>query len=221
MDAGTASIPTTTNAQTPKPNTYHLAPNTQHPTPIHVVAIGSSTGGPRALHEVLPRLGQGFPVPILVVQHMPAGFTRSLAEHLDRASALEVREAQSGDLLRPGYAFVAPGDFNLTVRAGGTIGLDQRSTAHGVRPAVDVTFSSLASLYGPACLAVVLTGMGADGAQGALKIRKAGGRVIAEHESTCVIYGMPRGAIENGAAERIVPLPLMAEAIEDMVRGRT
>lgn len=185
---------------------------------VRVVAIGSSTGGPKALHEVLPRFGKGFPVPIVIVQHMPPGFTRSLAEHLDQVSPLTVSEAQNGDVLSPGRAFVAPGDFHLTVRRGGVIELNQGPAVHGVRPSVDVALESLADAYGASCLAVILTGMGSDGAQGALRIKTAGGHVLAEHESTCVVYGMPRSAVENGAADRAVPLFQMASAIEQVVR---
>ena len=189
--------------------------------PIRIVAIGSSTGGPKALHEVLSRVGRDFPVPIVVVQHMPPGFTRSLAEHLDEVCPLEVREARAGDTLSAGRVFVAPGDHHLVVRRHGMIELNQEPPLHGVRPAFDVTLASLEQAYGSSCLVVLLTGMGSDGAEGALRIRKSGGHVIAEHESTCVVYGMPRTAIENGAADRVVPLPQIASTIEQLVcRGR-
>lgn len=184
---------------------------------VRVVAIGSSTGGPKALHELLPRISKDFPAPIVVVQHMPSGFTRSLAEHLDKVSMITVREARHGDTLRAGEALVVPGDYHLTVRSTGVVELNQEPAVHGVRPSVDVTFQSLAGAYGSSCLAVVLTGMGCDGAQGALSIRRAGGQVIAEDKSTCVVYGMSRCACENGAVERVFPLPQMAAAIQQIV----
>lgn len=187
------------------------------PAPVRIVAIGSSTGGPRALHHLLPRFSRDFPVPIVVVQHMPAGFTRSLAEHLNGACALDVREAEAGDVVSAGQVLIAPGDHHLVVRLGGVVELNRGPAIHGVRPAVDVTLASLADTYGPSCLAVILTGMGSDGAEGALKVRKGGGYVIVEHESTCVVYGMPRSAVENGAADVAIPLPQIPMAIEQLV----
>lgn len=190
--------------------------------PIRIVIIGSSTGGPRALHQVLPRFSPDFPVPVIVVQHMPAGFTRPLAEHLNGVCTLDVREAEDGDVASAGQVLIAPGDHHLVVRRGGVIELNQEPAIHGVRPAVDVTLASLADTYGPSCLAVILTGMGSDGAKGALRVRKAGGYVIAEHESTSVIYGMPRSVVENGAADIAVPLPQISAAIERLVyKGRS
>lgn len=186
--------------------------------PIRVLAIGSSTGGPKALHQVVSRLSGDLPVPIVIVQHMPPGFTKSLAEHLNDVAPVHIREASHGDVLRQGQALVAPGNYHMTIGKGGTVALNQEPQVHGVRPSVDVTLNSLAETYGSGCLAIILTGMGSDGALGALRIRNAGGRVLAEHESTCVVYGMPKSAIENGAAERAIPLPQMAYAIEQIVR---
>lgn len=183
-----------------------------------VVVIGASTGGPGALHTVIPDLPADLPAAVLIVQHMPVGFTRSLAERLDSVSALAIKEAAPGDALEVGRALLAPGGFHMTVDENGRIALNQNPAVHGVRPAVDVTMASVAQRYGAATIGVVLTGMGRDGTNGALLIRSAGGQVIAEDESTCVVWGMPRSVVEAGAADVVVPLPQMATAIERAVR---
>ncbi len=183
-----------------------------------VVVIGASTGGPGALQTVVADLPADLPAAVLIVQHMPVGFTRSLAERLDSVSALAVNEAAPGDALEVGRALLAPGGFHMTVDENGRIALNQNPPVHGVRPAVDVTMASVAQRYGSATIGVVLTGMGRDGTNGALLIRSAGGQVIAEDESTCVVWGMPRSVVEAGAADRVVPLPQVAAAIERAVR---
>jgi two-component system chemotaxis response regulator CheB len=169
---------------------------------------------------VIPGLPADLPAAVLIVQHMPVGFTRSLAERLDSVSALAIKEAAPGDALEVGRALLAPGGFHMTVDENGRIALNQNPAVHGVRPAVDVTMASVAQRYGAATIGVVLTGMGRDGTNGALLIRSAGGQVIAEDESTCVVWGMPRSVVEAGAADRVVPLPEVAAAIEAAVRGR-
>ncbi|MCL5256779.1 MAG: chemotaxis response regulator protein-glutamate methylesterase [Chloroflexi bacterium] len=183
----------------------------------HVVIIGSSTGGPRALYEVVPQLQADIPAAIVIVQHMPEGFTKSLAQRLDEASQIEVREAAPDHHLATGLALVAPGDSHLLFDSAGKVQLSRGPRIHGVRPAVDVTMESLARSYGNACIGVVLTGMGSDGTTGAAIIKSAGGRVIAEHESTCVVYGMPRSVIEKGCADEVVPLPVVARRIAELV----
>lgn len=185
-----------------------------------VVVIGASTGGPGALHTVVPGLSADLPAAVLIVQHMPVGFTRSLAERLDSISALAIKEAAPGDALEVGRALLAPGGFHMTVDENGRIALNQNPAVHGVRPAVDVTMASVAQRYGAHTIGVVLTGMGRDGTNGALLIRSAGGQVIVEDESTCVVWGMPRSVVEAGAADRVVPLPEVAAAIEAAVRGK-
>lgn len=177
------------------------------------VIIGSSTGGPRALYELVPALPQDLDAALLIVQHMPAGFTRSLAEKLDEMSALTIKEAESGDRLEPGLGLVAPGGRHLVVSAQNTVLLSDDPPLHGVRPAIDVTMTSAVRVYGGNCVGVILTGMGSDGTLGCQQIRAAGGRVIAEDESTCVVYGMPRSVAEAGAADRVVPLPRIAAEI--------
>ncbi|MHB8992426.1 MAG: protein-glutamate methylesterase/protein-glutamine glutaminase, partial [Chloroflexota bacterium] len=186
-----------------------------------VVVVGTSTGGPRALFEVVPRLPAKLPAGVLLVQHMPPGFTRSLASRLNDVSPLEVREAVEGDTIEPGLVLLAPGDYHMAVRRAGRVSLEKSPPVHGVRPSVDVTMESAASVYGAATIGVVLTGMGTDGTSGAIAIRRAGGTVMAEDESTCVVYGMPRSVRDAGAADRVIRLEAMAEAIVDAVSTAT
>jgi two-component system chemotaxis response regulator CheB len=178
-----------------------------------LVVIGCSTGGPQALRQVVPALPADLPAPVLVVQHMPAGFTAALAERLDREAALRVREAAHGDRLEAGQVLVAPGGRHLVVTAAGRVALHDEPPEHGVRPAVDVTLRSVARHAGGDAVVAILTGMGSDGAAGAGQVRRLGGYVLAEAEETCAVYGMPRAVWELGAADRQVPLPEMAAAI--------
>jgi len=178
-----------------------------------VVAIGTSTGGPKALNEVIPRLPANLPAAVLVVQHMPAGFTRALAQRLNDLSPMAVREAAAGDALQSGVVLVAPGDFHMAVLPGGRIGLNQEAPVHNVRPAVDVLFASIARVYGRDGVGVVLTGMGSDGADGATAIKRSGGHVIAQDEATSVVFGMPRAVVEARASDVVAPLPRVADEI--------
>jgi two-component system chemotaxis response regulator CheB len=180
--------------------------------PDRLLVVGSSTGGPRALAELMAGLPGDLPAAALLVQHLPAGFTRSLAERLDQGSALAVAEAQEHDALVTGRALVAPGDLHLKL-GGARVMLDQGPRRHGVRPSVDTTLEDAAEAFGPAVLAVILTGMGEDGTAGARAVKAAGGVVLAEDESTCVVYGMPRSVIAAGLADEVVPLDQMAAAI--------
>ncbi|MCG0238034.1 MAG: chemotaxis response regulator protein-glutamate methylesterase [Firmicutes bacterium] len=184
-----------------------------------LVVIGCSTGGPGALHQVLPRLPADLPVGILVVQHMPPGFTRSLAERLNEISAIAVKEAEEGDPILPGQALVAPGGYHMLVGPGGRVRLDQSPPVHGVRPAVDPTLESAVREYGGRVLAAILTGMGYDGARGALAVKKAGGLCVAEDASTCVVYGMPRAVVTMGLADAVLPIHEVAAAIVRYARG--
>jgi two-component system, chemotaxis family, protein-glutamate methylesterase/glutaminase len=186
-----------------------------------LVAIGTSTGGPRALSTVVPGLADDGRTAYLIVQHMPAGFTRSLAERLDSTSSLHVREAEQGDRLVAGTVLVAPGDFHLQVSGHGTVQLFQGPRVHGVRPSVDVMLESIAQQYGARVVSAILTGMGVDGADGAVAIRAKGGFVIAEDEATCVVWGMPRAVAERGAANRIVRLENVSTAIAEAVASRS
>lgn len=178
-----------------------------------VLVIGSSTGGPRALYQVVPNLPADINAAVLIVQHMPPGFTDSFAKRLDQLSNISVKEAERGDVLNEGFAFVAPGGYHLTVNSGGILELNQNPPVCNVRPSVNVTMESVAKVYSRAVVGVVLTGMGSDGTIGAGMIKKAGGTVIVEHQSSCVVWGMPRSVMESGYADREVPLQHIAEEI--------
>ena len=187
-----------------------------HAKGAEVVVIGTSTGGPPALQAIIPKLPSGLASSILVVQHMPVGFTRSLADRLASRSALPVREAEEGDSVSPGVVLIAPAGRHMKVqRRGGAahVWLDDepRSSLH--RPSVDVLMASVAKAYGPRSLGVILTGMGSDGVEGLRAIRQTGGRTFAESEESCVIYGMPKAAVEAGVVDRSVPLARMADEI--------
>lgn len=183
-----------------------------------VVVIGSSTGGPRALNTVVPELSASLSAAVLIVQHMPVGFTRSLADRLDQSAAFKVKEAEPGDTLEVGQVLLAPGGFHMTLDNNNRVALNQNPTVHGVRPAIDVTMESVARRFGAATVGVVLTGMGRDGTNGALLIRGAGGKVVAEAESSCVVWGMPRSVVEANAADVVVPLNEVGRAIERLVQ---
>ena len=182
------------------------------PEPDRLLIIGSSTGGPRALAEVVAGLPADLPCAAIIVQHLPAGFTKSLADRLDQGSPLSIAEAKDGDTLHVGRVLVAPGDFHLRVE-GTRVKLDAGPRLHGVRPAVDVTLETATRSFGPAVLAAILTGMGQDGTEGARAVKAAGGLVLAEAESTCVVYGMPRAVAEAGLTDEVVPLDRMADSI--------
>jgi len=211
-------IPLARRAQprAPKPPTTPARP---YQKASKVVVIGASTGGPRALSEVVANLPADLPAALLIVQHMPVGFTRSLAERLDNLSSLPIKEAAPGDRLGVGRGLLAPGGFHMTIDETGAIAANQNPPVHGVRPSVDVTMASVAQRYGRAAVAVILTGMGRDGAHGATLIQSAGGHVIAEHESTCVVWGMPRSVVEAKAADEVLPLHEIAAAIDKAVRA--
>ncbi|MCH8868964.1 MAG: chemotaxis response regulator protein-glutamate methylesterase, partial [Chloroflexi bacterium] len=163
-----------------------------------ILVIISSTGGPRALAALMPALPENLPAAILIVQHMPPQFTSSLAARLNAACPYSVKEAEEGDRLEYGKALLAPGDYHMLVNGKGEIVLDQGPTVCGVRPAANMTMESVAKVYGNTSLGVILTGMGSDGTDGAKYIKKAGGRIAAEHESSCAVYGMPKSAVEAG-----------------------
>ncbi len=174
-----------------------------------VVAIGVSTGGPKALAEVIPRLPGNFPVPILIVQHMPPIFTAQLAQRLDQLSALKVLEAAEGNPLTPGKVFIAPGDKHMEVKSVGTnkvIHLHKGPPENSCRPAVDVLFRSVARVYGGRSVGVILTGMGHDGLAGAKLMKEKGALIVAQDEATSVVYGMPRAVVEAGIADYVLPL---------------
>ncbi len=180
-----------------------------------VILIGASTGGVEALRFLLPRLPDGLP-PIAVVQHIPPTFSRLMAERLNELCPFEVREAVEGDTLRPGLCLVAPGDFHLALvryGRGYRARLTQSPPVHHCRPAVDVLFRSAAEHAGAQAVAVLLTGMGSDGARGMQALRAAGARTLAEHEDSCVVYGMPQAAIKLGVVDQVATLEQMPQAI--------
>lgn len=183
--------------------------------PRRIILLGASTGGTEALREVLVRLPDGLP-PIAIVQHIPAHFSKAFADRLDGLCAFRVREATDGEALRPGLALVAPGNFHLLVRAAGggyRVELSSGPQVWHQRPAVDVMFKSLPDALAPHAIAGVLTGMGKDGAEGLLRLRKGGAATFAQDEASSVVYGMPREAWENGGAERQVALDGIADHI--------
>lgn len=181
------------------------------------VVIGSSTGGPGALTSVVPALPARLPASVLIVQHMPPGFTATLAQRLDQNSPISVREAKDGDLLEDGRVLVAPGGRHMTIKHGGVVALLDTPPVHGVRPAIDITLESVAPVYGRRCLAVILTGMGSDGTQGAKYVKRLGGKTIAQDEETCVVFGMPKSLVTAGAADKVLPISAIGKAIYDFV----
>jgi two-component system chemotaxis response regulator CheB len=187
--------------------------------PSRVVAIGVSTGGPNAIQYVLSRLPHDFSGALVIVQHMPEGFTEMFAKRLDATCAIEVKEAKSGDMLIAGRALICPGNRHIKVRRaalGDMVVLSEEERVNGHRPSVDVLFRSVAREFGPTCAAVLMTGMGDDGAEGMGLIKSAGGITIAQSAESCVVYGMPRAAIDRGYAMQIASLESIPNAIQSL-----
>jgi len=206
-----------------------VPPSIGRPTPIatggsgsskKLVVIGTSTGGPQALQNVITRLPGNLPCGVVVVQHMPAGFTKALADRLNSISQVTVKEAEDEELIRAGHVYIAPGDFHLRVRDDGgirKIKLSQEARVGNHRPAVNVMYDSVASI-GQNLVAVIMTGMGADGCEGMKKIKASGGYSIAQDEPTCVVYGMPKAVVDAGLADEIRPVQDIAQAIVEAVK---
>lgn len=187
-----------------------------------VIAVGASTGGTEALREFLGALPADSPG-LVIVQHMPANFTRAFAQRLNQACRIRVAEAKDGDRVLPGHALLAPGDFHMVVERSGaqvSVRLNQSPRLNHHRPAVDVLFQSCAAQLGRHAVAALFTGMGSDGAQGMLAMRRAGARTMAQDEASCVVFGMPKEAIALGAAEEVVPLHRAAEAVLRLAGSR-
>jgi len=185
-----------------------------------VVLIGTSTGGPPALQTILSKIPEDFPCPILIVQHMPVGFTASLAERLNRISPISVKEATDGELITPGQAYIAPAGKHMKIKRSGEelhilLDLSPKEALH--RPSVDALFESAADVCEDKCLAVVLTGMGRDGSIGAQALKKAGARVVAESEETSTVFGMPKAVIESVKVDSQAPLHEIASTILKMI----
>ncbi|MEO7520948.1 MAG: chemotaxis protein CheB, partial [Gemmatimonas sp.] len=215
-----------TSAPAPARRSPEATPRANVPSPsraaTQVVCIVCSTGGPAALTRIVPGLPRFAHAAVLIVQHMPAGFTTSLAARLHTSSRLPVHEAAHGEALRAGHAYLAPGGFHM--RVGGTRGapvleLDNAPAEWGVRPAADPLFHSVAYMFSAAAVGVVLTGMGRDGAAGLRSIRRAGGSAVVQDRASAVIAGMPEAALRHAGADRIEPLDSIASAIDEMVQS--
>lgn len=210
--------------QTPAaPAVHSVSPRQAPPSAIDVVAIGVSTGGPNALGEMVPNLPGDLSVPVLIVQHMPSAFTALLATMLNTKSALRVVEGHNGERVESGTAYIAPGGLHMRVRrhAGGVVletTLDPPE--HHCRPSVDYLFRSVADVYGPEALGVIMTGMGSDGSKGLAAMKARGSYVLAQNEASSIVFGMPGEAVKAGLADEQVPLDKMASRIARLVGGR-
>ena len=196
------------------------APQKKSENPDVLVIIAASTGGPRALTEVIPKLSRNLPAAFLIVQHMSEGFTKPLADRLNSQSAVTVREAVDGEPVKAGFAYLARGNYHMEIIKsddGYMISYNQRPTKHGVRPCADITMESAAKNFEGRIVGTVMTGMGRDGAAGAAKIREKGGYVIVQDKDSSVIYGMPKAAADTGAYDRIVTLSEIAGSINEAV----
>lgn len=216
-----------TFASAPRPaaprqaSAYPAQPRTVIATRPTLIAIGSSTGGPQALRDVMSHLPRDTRIPVVITQHMPKVFTAILAEHLSKVG-LPAAEAQHGETLRPGHVYLAPGDFHFTVHADGhglRAQLDQSAPVNFCRPAVDPLFQSCAAAVGRGLLSVVLTGMGHDGREGARAVRAAGGQVIAQDQPSSVVWGMPGAVAEAGLADQILPLKDIGPDLARRLKG--
>ena len=186
---------------------------------IDAVVIGASTGGPKALQEVLTKLPSDLGVPVFVVQHMPEGFTKVFSERLDKACKMKVLEASEGMKIYKDTIYIAKGGQHMTVGANNAISLNEEPAIWGVRPAVDKLFNSAIKVYGGNLISAILTGMGRDGADGTSNIKDNGGITISEDKSTCTIYGMPKAAFETGKVDLVVPLDEIASRIIKIIKG--
>ena len=226
--AAAAKAETRLETPAPKAAPQKAAAKSAPPSRIDVVVIGVSTGGPKALSEVIPKLSGDLGVPVLLVQHMPPIFTEALAGNLNKKSALEVREAVSGEKVKKNTVYVAPGGRHMTVvtTSGGSgrkteavIELNDDPPVNSCRPAADVLFKTASDVFGERVLAVVMTGMGNDGAGGVRYMKSKGGYCLTQNEETCVVYGMPRVVDEAGLSDEQAPLELMAERIMGIVKN--
>lgn len=188
------------------------------------VAIGVSTGGPNALGEMIPHLPGELPVPVLLVQHMPPGFTASLAEHLDRRSKIRVKEGVEGEAVNPGTVYIAPGGKHMVLRrmpeGGLIVGLNEQPPVNSCRPSVDVLFRSMAAQLDAPVLSVIMTGMGNDGCDGVRALKRQSGYCLSQTEKTCVVYGMPMAVDEAGLSDEQVPLDLLASRVAQLVQKK-
>jgi len=198
-----------------------LSLRTPSATRPQIIAVGCSTGGPQALTQVLTDIAPGLALPILVTQHMPAHFTAIFAESLARTTGLKCMEGREGVMLSPGCVYIAPGDYHMTLsQRGGPIALNQNAPENYCRPAVDPMLRSVSAAYGPATLAIILTGMGSDGREGARAAVAAGGTVIVQDEATSVVWGMPGAVATAGLASAVLPISGIAETVRNATSPR-
>ncbi|MEW5790309.1 MAG: protein-glutamate methylesterase/protein-glutamine glutaminase [Pseudomonadota bacterium] len=212
--------PALIEASRPAPVAANRPSGRRRSPPYRLVLIGTSTGGPKALQEIISRLPAGFPLPIVLIQHMPANFTSTFAQRLDQTSALHVKEAQNGDRLLPGQVLLAPGGRQLRFERRGdevAIRVEEATAEQIYKPSVDIAFGSAAEVFGASVLAVVLTGMGADGREGARTLVADGATVWAQDEESCVIYGMPKAVVDAGLSERVVSLTELPDLLQEEV----
>jgi len=186
-----------------------------------IVVIASSTGGPATLMKLVPEFSADFPGAIIVVQHMPGNFTAQFSKQLADASAIKVKEAEAGEIVVPGQVYVCPGSHHLRVSATGRIVLDDGPRISGYRPCADLTLESVVAYCGPNAVAVILTGMGNDGSRAVQLVKTSGGHVIAQDESTAVIFGMPQEAIKTGAVDQVLPIEAISAAVEKKVASHS
>ncbi len=208
-------------SQPKQSETYKIPQRTTGERRISLVAIGTSTGGPKALQEILPKLPKDFPVPIVIAQHMPPNFTGPFAQRLNELSKISVKEASDGDLIENGVAYLAPGYGHMRLKRQkgievvASISPDREEFIY--RPSVDALMMSVAELFPGRALGVILTGMGNDGCKGLIALKRTGGRVFAQNEETCVIYGMPKAVVDAGIADKVLPLEEIAGEIINSV----
>jgi len=219
--APTAATPAARHATSPAglasaaPMPAHASTPAPRRKPYRLVAIGTSTGGPVALQRVLTQLPASFPTPIVLIQHMPAAFTKAFAERLDKLCKIRVKEAEDGDLLRPGLALLAPGGKQMMVDGRGAVRILPGDERLNYRPCVDVTFGSAAKAFHDKVLAVVLTGMGADGREGARMLKQCGSQVWAQDEASCVIYGMPMAVVKANLSDAVYGLDEIGQHLSE------
>jgi len=206
------------------PRAVEPLPKATSPTSVAIVAIGISTGGPKALQEILPTLPADFTVPIVVVQHMPSGFTAPFAKRLDGLSSASIREAAQGQALQPGVIYIAPGGSQMTVdrstHLGGMICISDKPENQLHAPSADIMMQSVAAAYGALAMGIIMTGMGSDGAQGMSAIYREGGFTVGQDQFSCAVYGMPRVCAELGILKRVVPLSRITHEILQATRYR-
>ncbi len=218
---GKRGLPLFRKTPSPKRIDTTVAPPVSSHRKINIVAIGTSTGGPKALQNILSRLPKDFPVPILIAQHMPPQFTAPFAERLNQLSKIGVKEAEDGEAIQKGIAYIAPGRGHMSIKrkkiTETVISISEDRGDYIYRPSVDALMLSVVECFSGHVLGIILTGLGNDGLIGMKEIKNSGGRTIAENEATCIVYGMPRAIVESGLADKVVPIDEMAGEIVNSV----